>query len=119
MAFQITDDCLDIIGEEDIVGKSLGTDLGQGKLTLPAIRLLQRLDGDEKNEIKKAMKDGLSAENRQRFHELIRQHNAVESSLETARELIDEGWQRLEGVPDSDAKKGLRALGDYILSRDL
>jgi len=119
LAFQITDDCLDITGEEDVVGKSLGTDLGQGKLTLPAIRLLQRLDGDERDEIKKVMQNGLSGESRPRFHELIREHGMVESSLETARALVDEGWQRLESIPDSDAKQGLRALGDYILSRDL
>jgi len=119
LAFQITDDCLDITGEEDIVGKSLGTDLGQGKLTLPAIRLLQRLEGAERDEIKTVMQNGLSDENRPRFHELIRRHGTVESSLDTARTLIDEGWERLESVPDSEAKQGLRALGDYILSRDL
>ncbi|MDP6358062.1 MAG: polyprenyl synthetase family protein [Planctomycetota bacterium] len=119
LAFQITDDCLDITGEEDIVGKSLGTDLGQGKLTLPAIRLLQRLDGDRRNEIKALMQDGLSDESRPLFRELIQEYCTVESSLDTAGALIEEGWQRLEDVPDSDAKQGLRALGEYILSRDL
>ncbi|MDP6507228.1 MAG: polyprenyl synthetase family protein, partial [Planctomycetota bacterium] len=110
---------LDITGEEDIVGKSLGTDLGQGKLTLPAIRLLQRLDGDRRNEIKALMQDGLSDESRPLFRELIQEYCTVESSLDTAGALIEEGWQRLEDVPDSDAKQGLRALGEYILSRDL
>src|SRR4029077_9818672 len=42
LAFQIADDVLDLIGEEQATGKSLGTDLEQGKLTLPVIRLLNQ-----------------------------------------------------------------------------
>ena len=41
VAFQIMDDCLDLTGDEDVVGKSLGTDLGLGKLTLPLLKLLK------------------------------------------------------------------------------
>jgi octaprenyl-diphosphate synthase len=44
-AFQIADDLLDLVGEEQAMGKSLGTDLEQQKLTLPLIRLLSRDDG--------------------------------------------------------------------------
>ena len=44
-AFQIVDDCLDLAGDEQVVGKSLGTDLGKGKLTLPLLYVLQNEPG--------------------------------------------------------------------------
>jgi octaprenyl-diphosphate synthase len=47
LAFQIADDLLDLVGEERAVGKSLGTDLEQRKLTLPLIRLLQQAPAEE------------------------------------------------------------------------
>ena len=45
VAFQIIDDCLDLTGEESVVGKSLGSDLSLGKLTLPMIHLLANSGG--------------------------------------------------------------------------
>lgn len=44
LAFQIIDDCLDVVGDEEAAGKSLGTDLETGKVTLPIIRLAKHLD---------------------------------------------------------------------------
>ena len=40
-AYQIYDDCLDLVGSEEVVGKTLGTDLAKGKLTLPILNLLE------------------------------------------------------------------------------
>lgn len=48
IAFQIVDDCLDLAGDEDEVGKSLGTDLTKGKLTLPLLHLMQQRDGAQR-----------------------------------------------------------------------
>ncbi|MCA9321421.1 MAG: polyprenyl synthetase family protein, partial [Planctomycetes bacterium] len=48
IAFQIIDDCLDLSGSEEVVGKSLGTDISNGKMTLPLIHLLGTLRGDER-----------------------------------------------------------------------
>ena len=51
IAYQIYDDCLDIFGNETKVGKSLGTDLATGKLTLPVLLMLEKRSETEKNEI--------------------------------------------------------------------
>lgn len=118
-AFQITDDCLDITGTENVVGKSLGTDLTQGKLTLPAIRLLQRLSPSERAEVAQMVQQGFPAPQRARFQELARKHASVESSLETARQLLLEGRAHLRNVPESAAKRSLYCLCDYILAREL
>src|SRR5581483_3215115 len=55
IAFQIADDVLDLVGDEDATGKSLGTDLDQQKLTLPVIHLLNQLSRDEKDRLKSVL----------------------------------------------------------------
>src|SRR4029077_4096161 len=47
-AYQVYDDCLDVFGSEAVAGKSLGTDLAKGKLTLPILLLLERAPPDER-----------------------------------------------------------------------
>ena len=119
LAFQITDDCLDITGDEGVVGKSLGTDLLQGKLTLPAIRLLAELSREERSEVARMFEDGFPGQARPRFRELAGQYGAVESSLETARQLIEDANGCLSGLPDSPSRRSLEALADYVVCRDL
>lgn len=55
LAFQIADDLLDLVGEEDKAGKSLGTDLDQQKLTLPLIRLLSSIPAEESARIRQLL----------------------------------------------------------------
>jgi octaprenyl-diphosphate synthase len=117
MAFQITDDCLDIVGREDIVGKSLGTDLGKGKLTLPVIRLLQRLSAEEREDVCRLARDGFPEHRRPPFRERIRSHGAIESALATARSFIVDAVALLNSVPHSPAQRSLSGLGDYVIAR--
>lgn len=94
MAYQIYDDLVDLLGEEKQIGKTLGTDLATGKLTLPLMLLLERMPPDEKNALLSALKEGgpLSPEMSQ-FH--MRQYKvgeavvqAIEEELEHAREAL-------------------------------
>jgi octaprenyl-diphosphate synthase len=118
LAFQITDDCLDIAGKESVVGKALGTDLKQGKLTLPAIRLIRMLSPEERAEVGEIVKNGLPEQSRPRFRELAVKYRAVESSMETARQFVDEARKNISDVPDSPAKRSLLGLSEYVLSRE-
>ncbi len=56
-AYQIYDDCLDIVGTEEVVGKTLGTDLEKGKLTLPILNLLEAVSEDKRAEINQLILD--------------------------------------------------------------
>jgi len=58
IAYQIYDDLVDFLGEETKIGKTLGTDLASGKLTLPLMRLLEKLSAEERAEIVGAMQQG-------------------------------------------------------------
>ena len=60
IAYQIYDDLVDFVGEEQRIGKTLGTDLATGKLTLPLMLLLERVSADERSAIVAALRGGQS-----------------------------------------------------------
>ncbi len=73
IAYQIYDDLADFIGEERRIGKTLGTDLATGKLTLPLMLLLERVPPEERLALVKAVRDGRPpglAASKQRMREL-------------------------------------------------
>lgn len=73
IAYQIYDDLVDFVGEEKRIGKTLGTDLATGKLTLPLMLLLDKVSAEERTAITAAMRDGHSpglAASKQRMQEL-------------------------------------------------
>lgn len=61
IAYQIYDDLVDFLGEEEQIGKTLGTDLATGKLTLPLMLLLERVSADERTALLTALREGGSA----------------------------------------------------------
>ena len=73
IAYQIYDDLVDFVGEEQRIGKTLGTDLATGKLTLPLMLLLEHVSGDERAAIVSALRGGQPlglAASKQRMQEL-------------------------------------------------
>jgi octaprenyl-diphosphate synthase len=58
IAYQIYDDLVDFVGEEQRIGKTLGTDLATGKLTLPLMLLLERVSAEERAAMVAALRDG-------------------------------------------------------------
>lgn len=73
IAYQIYDDLVDFVGEEQRIGKTLGTDLATGKLTLPLMLLLERVSGQERAFLTEALRDGRSPglpASKQRMQEL-------------------------------------------------
>lgn len=124
MAFQVVDDCLDLVGEEEVVGKSLGTDLQNGKMTLPMIRLRDRFeeegDQDGMSLLRRAVGEGATAEDAQRLRELLRERGGLEAATRRARQHVDAGLEAvLPHVADETDRAALQALGDYVLARVL
>jgi octaprenyl-diphosphate synthase len=116
IAFQITDDLLDITGDEDKTGKTLGTDLNKYKLTLAAIHLLKNADLKEKavltdfyNNSKKIGKDI--------FAEMLSRHGSLEYAHSRAQAYIDKAVLALADLKESDAKEALIATAKFIADR--
>lgn len=124
MAFQVVDDCLDLVGVEEVVGKSLGTDLRNGKMTLPMIRLRDRLreegDVDGLAFLAHAVGDGATAADADRLQKLLRERGGLDAAATRAREHVDRGLDTVRPfVADETDRAALGALGDYVLSRVL
>ena len=116
IAFQITDDLLDYVGKENEVGKSLGTDLEQNKLTLPLIALLQSSETGFKNEAHQLLASS-DHQKRLRLSQLLKDSNALEYSQQRALEFSDKACLALSEVPESPTKNTLLALTQLAVTR--
>lgn len=118
IAFQIADDCLDIMGDEKEMGKSLGTDVGKGKLTLPVIKLLRELSDADKSKVTELLsnRDGLPNK-RQTIFKMIQKYDTMTYSFKVAGEFIEKAKSELENVGDSTLVQSLRNLADFVGNR--
>lgn len=116
-AFQMADDILDYMADEGKLGKRLGKDLKEGKITLPIIYLLKVATDKEVREVKNIIKDGFKQGDLKRIRELFKKHNVLTLSFKKAHGLISDAKVNLEMFPHSAAKEALFAVADYVLSR--
>ena len=112
MAFQIIDDCSDLISPPGIVGKSTYKDFVQGKMTLPLICLVKKLSKEDKQKT-----NALFQKSREEIVGLLREYEVMEQSLGKAREYLDRAKVQLTVLQDSEAKESLSLLTDYLLER--
>lgn len=117
-AFQVVDDCLDVMGEEREMGKSLGTDLAKGKLTLPIIRLVAATPDLDRPALRELLThlNGNPAD-RRRLVELLRGRGALDYALERARGHAEKAAAALDALPNGFARAPLRDLAAYVVSR--
>jgi octaprenyl-diphosphate synthase len=116
IAFQIADDLLDVLGNEDETGKSLGSDFQKEKLTLPLIRLLAQSTPQEGIEIRRILADP-SERNRSRLRKFVENCDAVEYAYARAHEFALTARQQLSSLPDSLSKRLLEELTEFATQR--
>ena len=110
IAFQIIDDCLDLISLSGKTGKSTYKDFVQGKMTLPLIYLVRELSKENGQKIR-----GLFQKNREEIINLLKDYGAIENSWQKAKEYLNAARDCLEILGDSRAKEALFLLSDYLL----
>lgn len=120
IAFQIVDDVLDYTAEETVLGKPIGGDLREGKVTLPIILLQQRTGPEVAGLIQQVVTDRqVSPEAWQTIKGLLATHGAVDAAYERAVTFAGTAKTHLlEAFPVSVERDGLAALTDYVLQRD-
>ena len=112
-AYQVYDDCLDLFGSEAVVGKSLGTDMAKGKLTLPVLLALERASVVERERIK-AMVVDWKPEFLPEMVGLLQKHQTLEESQNAVTGHLGLARAQLKSLPDSESAAGLSALADYL-----
>ncbi len=115
-AFQLIDDVLDYRGSPEERGKNLGDDLAEGKPTLPLIHALQRGSEEQRKLIRLAIEKGGLAE-LARITEAIETTGGLEYTERLARSESQAALTALNGVPDSDYARALRALAVFAVER--
>jgi geranylgeranyl pyrophosphate synthase len=118
MAFQIIDDVFDITGTESGIGKPVGVDLNNGKITLPTIQALKELEGTGKSRLLEIIRDpDGSDESYAKAVELIRSTSAVEYSKAMARNYVDSAMRALENRKDNEFYSSFVELAEYTVER--
>lgn len=115
MAFQIVDDCLDLIGEESQMGKSVWQDMEKGKLTLPIIFLLKNAGRKNRMNIVELITSGGKSSHRI-LREKALSSGAVARSRSIALSCVKTAKKRLADT-DSMLKKTFYDIADYVLER--
>jgi geranylgeranyl pyrophosphate synthase len=117
MAFQIVDDLLDLEGEEQITGKSLGTDLAHRKMTLPLILLREQLGREETSRLQALFEESDPAHGRLLL-EWLEETGVLQQARRTAEEYAQQATTELAGLKDSDAKRVLAELARFVVARN-
>jgi octaprenyl-diphosphate synthase len=112
-AYQVYDDCLDIAGEEKAVGKTLGTDLQKGKLTLPLLYLLQNASPQEHRVIAEIILTG-TEQDRLSLVTKVRETGSLTAAIATGQKMIREAQAQLGLLPATKYRDGLTSLCDSL-----
>lgn len=119
MAFQLIDDILDFTSKETILGKPVGNDLAEGKVTLPLLYSLTETTREETRMIETILKD--RSYERVPFSavlEIIEKYKGVEKAHERAQQFTARARQVIDTFPDSPYRKAVLTIADIITERD-
>ena len=116
VAFQIQDDILDVIGDADTVGKTLGIDVEKGKMTLPIIHFLHHAPAEHRALLRSLLVGG-NGDKAERVRNLILPSDSIVYAADRARELVDRARAQLPELADSEARRVLDAMAEFVVTR--
>ena len=119
MAFQLVDDVLDFTAREKTLGKPVGGDLREGKVTLPLVYALERASGDERGLVKAILEDrSYERVAFARILSLLEKYRGIERVRERAQAFTDKARQIIGEFPDSPYQRALLAVTELVTERD-
>ena len=118
IAFQIVDDVFDYTSTVEKSGKPIGSDLREGKITLPLIYTLAYLEKQERDRMEDMFKNGKASEKDYlRIIEIVKDNGAISKCRKDAQDYADLAETHLSLFPDSPIKESLLGLNKYIVNR--
>ena len=119
MAFQIVDDVLDLTASEDILGKPVGSDLREGKVTMAVIHALERCTLEEREQIQTVLDErAFGSVSHQQILDILNRYGSLDAALARASQFAEEARRAICSFPDSEIKRALLWVPDYVVARD-
>jgi octaprenyl-diphosphate synthase len=112
-AYQVYDDCMDLFGCEAAAGKSLGTDLAGGKMTLPMIAVMEQASPAIRQELEETLLHWEPSRMR-RVLDLLAEYEAMDESRSVIRGFCDSARQALLALQPSEGRKRLDGLAAFL-----
>ena len=117
MSFQIRDDILDYEGTTNLIGKPVGGDIKEKKITLPLINSLNNVSKSEAARIRKVLKYGNDKTKVKEIMRFVKDNNGIDYALKVAQKYSDQAKESLNIFPDSETKLAMQALVDFVTER--
>jgi len=119
MAFQLVDDVLDFTAREKTLGKPVGGDLREGKVTLPLVYALERATAEERRLVETILQDrNYDRTPFARILALLEKHRGIERVRDRAQAFTDKARQIIAEFPESPYQRALLAVTELVTERD-
>jgi octaprenyl-diphosphate synthase len=119
LAFQVIDDVLDLTAAASVLGKPVASDLREGKTTLAVIHALERASDGEQAAIHQVLADGdFSQVSYESVLATLEQHGSIEFAMAVAQDHAERARRALDLLPDSEYKRALLWVPDFVVNRD-
>lgn len=118
IAFQLVDDALDYSGRQAVMGKAVGDDFRESKVTLPVILSAMRAEDEERRFWRRTIEVGVQEEgDLTRAIEYLERGGALAETIERARVYAREARNALERCPDGEIKSALSEIAEFVVER--
>jgi octaprenyl-diphosphate synthase len=118
-AFQLIDDAFDYGGKSEVIGKNVGDDFREGKITMPVIIAFARGDAEERAFWRRAMEAGeIGDGDLERAIAHLRRHGAIEATIARARRFGEEARRALSIYPESEMRHALVQAVNFAIERN-
>jgi octaprenyl-diphosphate synthase len=119
IGFQLVDDALDYVAHEERLGKPVGSDFREGKITYPVIHVMRTASPDDRGRLEAlAGQAALGNGNLASLRELVERYAAVPATMRRVDDYLRHACEQLSRLPDSPARRVLLRLADFVRSRD-
>jgi len=119
MAFQIVDDVLDLTASEDVLGKPVASDLREGKATMAIIDALEHCTCEERDRIEKVLEDrAFNGVTHAEILDILSRYGSLDAAMNRAAEYADAARKSICSFPDSEIKRALLWVPEFVVARE-
>ena len=119
MAFQITDDVLDLTASEDVLGKPVASDLREGKVTMAVIHALERCTASERKQIETVLQErAFDGVTHAEILEILEKYGSLEAANTRALRFAELARNAICSFPDSEIKRALLWAPEFVVARE-